>query len=109
IPYTAGVAEDVLAGKVAIVPVGDVAAAEAPALARRLAAEGATVVLVAGPDALTRSGRLASQIEAAGDGRPAVFALDPSDPAGQADDADPAGPLVEFLAELFGPAERGAK
>lgn len=58
------------------------------AVARRLAAEGMTVVLVAsGGDVAV--GRLAAAIEAEGAGRPAVFV---------ADDLDS---LVEFLAELF--------
>ena len=73
------------------------------ALARRLAADGAAVVLVAGPDApaVERAGRLAAEVEASGTGRPAVFVLDPTDPT------DPTGPtgldgLVAFVAELFG-------
>jgi NAD(P)-dependent dehydrogenase (short-subunit alcohol dehydrogenase family) len=95
------VAKETLAGKVVIVPVGGAAGEQAPALARRLAAEGATVVLVAASDALDRSGHLAAEIEAAGRGRPSIFALDPADPA------DPADPLIEFLAELFGTGPAG--
>lgn len=91
----------------------------APAVARRLAAEGATVVLVAtGPEA-AEAGRLAAEIEAAGSGRPAVFVGD--GPVHGADVAPGAGPvpgagpgasgrgggdgldgLVEMLTELFG-------
>jgi NAD(P)-dependent dehydrogenase (short-subunit alcohol dehydrogenase family) len=90
-----------LAGKVVVVPMGGAAVEQAPALARRLAAEGATVVFVAAPDALERCGRFASEIQAAAGGRPAVFALD------SADDTDPAGPLLEFLVELFGKGPSG--
>jgi NAD(P)-dependent dehydrogenase (short-subunit alcohol dehydrogenase family) len=94
------VAKGLLAGRVAIVPLGDAAADHAPALARRLATEGATVVLVAGADALDRSGRVASDIETAGEGRAAVFALDPADPACL-------DRLVELVAELFGKGAGG--
>ncbi|MGH9226755.1 MAG: hypothetical protein ACRD2W_23875 [Acidimicrobiales bacterium] len=79
-----------LEGKVAVVPVGEVAAA----VARRLAAEGAIVVLVAGDAESARAGALAAEIQQGGSGRPAVFACD---------DADLDG-LVEFLTELFRPA-----
>lgn len=81
-----------LSGKTAIVPV---AAPSQEALALRLAAEGATVVLVAGPDGLAGAGRLAAAIEEAGAGRAAVFALDATDP-------DHLDGLVELVAELFG-------
>ncbi len=89
-----------LAGKVVIVPVGDGSADLASAglasagLAPRLAAEGATVVLVASGDALEEAGRLASHIQSQAAGRPAVFALEPDDP-GTLDALD------EFVAELF--------
>ena len=73
-----------LEGKVAVVPLGD----QAEAVARRLAAEGMTVVLVGDGPA---PGALATSIESAGSGRPAVFA---------GDDLDG---LVEFLTELFRP------
>ena len=74
-----------LAGKVVVVP------AELAALAARMAARGATVVLV-GPDA-GPLGRIAGEIEAAGAGRPAVFVSD-----GTAESLDA---LATFLAELF--------
>jgi short-subunit dehydrogenase len=74
-----------LAGKVVVVPV------ELAELATRMAARGATVVLV-GPDA-GALGRLAGEIEAAGAGRPAVFVSDGS--AGSID------ALVAYLSELF--------
>ena len=75
-----------LQGRVVVVPVGD-----PEAVARRLAAEGATVVLV-GDGA--EAGLVAAEVERSavpGPGRPAVFA---------GDDLDG---LVEFLAELFRP------
>lgn len=74
-----------LAGKVVVVPV------ELADLARRMAALGATVVVV-GPDGDV-SGRLAGEIEAAGAGRPAVFVCDGS--AGSLD------ALAAFLSEMF--------
>ncbi|MGI8809262.1 MAG: hypothetical protein ACR2KK_15780 [Acidimicrobiales bacterium] len=77
-----------LAGKVVIVPVDWAGAA---GLATRMAAEGATVVLV-GPDG-DAAGRLASTLEARGAGRPAVYLTDGS-PEGL--DA-----LAAFVAELF--------
>jgi NAD(P)-dependent dehydrogenase (short-subunit alcohol dehydrogenase family) len=67
-----------------------VVAVDAPDLARRLAGEGATVVLVGAPD--DAAGALTRELEGS-PGRVAVFAGDPS--------AD-AGALVEFVAELFG-------
>lgn len=80
-----------LPGTVVVVPLGDLAGP----VVRRLAGEGATVVLVGdGPEA----GALAAQVEAArgaGAGRAAVFA-----------GADLDG-LVEFLSELFRPASSG--
>jgi NAD(P)-dependent dehydrogenase (short-subunit alcohol dehydrogenase family) len=77
-----------LAGKVVIVPVDWVGA---PGLATRMAAGGATVVLV-GPDG-EAAGRLAAALEAHGAGRPAVFLSDGS-PEGL--DA-----LAAFVSELF--------
>ena len=74
-----------LAGKVVVVPV------ELADLATRMAALGATVVLV-GPDA-GALGRLAGEIEAAGAGRPAVFVSD-----GTAESIDALG---AFVSELF--------
>jgi NAD(P)-dependent dehydrogenase (short-subunit alcohol dehydrogenase family) len=82
-----------LTGKVAIVPVSGHEPLEP--LARRLAGEGAAVVLLAGPEGLAAAGRFAAVIEAAGTGRAAVFVLDPARP----DDLDG---LVELVAELFG-------
>lgn len=74
-----------LAGKVVVVPV------ELAELATRMAAIGATVVLVgAGAGAL---GRLAGEIETAGAGRPAVFVSD-----GTAEGFDA---LAAFVSELF--------
>lgn len=74
-----------LTGKVVVVP------AELAALATRMAARGATVVLVGRDgDAL---GRVAGAIEAAGAGRPAVFVSD-----GSPDSHDA---LAAFLSELF--------
>lgn len=77
-----------LAGKVVVVPV-DWAGAEG--LALRLAAGGATVVLV-GPDGAA-AGRLAATIEGAGAGRPAVFVADGSPASLDA--------LNAFVSELF--------
>ena len=77
-----------LAGKVVIVPVGWVGAS---GLASRMAARGATVVLV-GPDG-EAAGRLAAALETGGRGRPAVFVTDGS-PEGL--DA-----LAAFASELF--------
>ena len=74
-----------LAGKVVVVPV------ELADLATRMAALGATVVLV-GPDGAAL-GRLAGTLEAAGAGRPAVFVSD-----GTAESLDA---LAAFLSELF--------
>jgi hypothetical protein len=74
-----------LAGRVVVVPV------EWAGLATRMAARGATVVLV-GPDA-GALGRLAATIEAAGAGRPAVFVADGSDESLDA--------LAAFVSELF--------
>lgn len=74
-----------LAGKVVVVP------AELAELATRMAARGATVVLV-GPDA-GPLGRIAGEIEAAGAGRPAVFVSD-----GTAESLDA---LATYLSELF--------
>lgn len=74
-----------LTGKVVVVPV------ELAELATRMAALGATVVLV-GPDAAPL-GRLAGEIEAAGAGRPAVFVSE-----GSAASLDA---LAGFLSELF--------
>jgi len=72
-----------LAGAVAIVSV------DTPELARRLAADGATVVLVGA--ATEQAGSLAAELEG-GPGRVAVF---DGDAGGDAD------ALVEFVAELF--------
>ena len=72
-----------MAGTVAVVAV------DAPELARRLAAEGATVVLVG--DAVEETGRLVAELEE-GPGRVAVFSGDA--------DAE-ADALAEFVAELF--------
>lgn len=75
-----------LSGKVVVVPV-DWAGAEE--LARRMAAGGATVVLV-GPDA-EAAGRLAATLGPPG--RPAVFVAD-----GSAESLDA---LAAFVAEMF--------
>ena len=75
-----------LNGKVVIVPLG----VDGPALARRLAAGGATVLLVAGEAEAEEAGRLAAELGQAG--RTAVFL------AGPRDDLDP---LVEYVEELF--------
>ena len=74
-----------LTGKVVVVAV------ELADLATRMAALGATVVVV-GPDA-GALGRLAGEIEAAGAGRPAVFVSD-----GTAGSVDALG---AFVSELF--------
>lgn len=63
-----------------------------PELARRLAAEGATVVLV-GDDA-EHAGRLLSEIESGGAGRGAFF-QEGGEPVRELD------ALVEFVAEQF--------
>ena len=80
-----------LAGKVVVVPVDWAGAA---GLATRMAAWGATVVLV-GPDGDV-AGRLAAALEEGDGGRPAVFVADAS-PEGV--DA-----LAAFVSELFRPA-----
>ena len=67
-----------------------VVSVDAPELARRLAADGATVVLVG--EATERAGALVAELEAGGAGRVAVFAGDP--------DVE-AEALAEFVAELF--------
>ncbi len=77
-----------LAGKVVVVPVEWAAAA---GLATRMAAAGATVVLV-GPDG-EAGGRLAASLEAEGSGRPAVFVTDGTPESFDA--------LANFLSELF--------
>ena len=77
-----------LSGKVVVVPVEWTGA---PELAGRMAAQGATVVLV-GPDG-EAAGRLAAELEAAGQGRPGVFVTDGS--AGSYD------ALVGYITELF--------
>jgi NAD(P)-dependent dehydrogenase (short-subunit alcohol dehydrogenase family) len=75
-----------LAGKLVIVPLG----VDVPALARRLAASGATVLLVAGQAEADEAGRLAADL-AAGPGRAAVFLTVDND----------LDPLVEYVEELF--------
>ena len=80
-----------LAGKVVVVPVEWAGAA---GLATRMAAGGATVVLV-GPDG-EAVGRLAASLEAGGAGRPALFVTD-----GSPDSLDA---LANFLSELFRPS-----
>lgn len=78
-----------LSGKVVVVPVEW---AGARALATRLGAAGATVVLV-GPDG-DAGGRLAAAVEAGGGaGRPAVFVADGSEAGADA--------LAAFVSELF--------
>ena len=77
-----------LSGKVAVVPVEWTGA---PGLATRLAAAGATVVLV-GPDG-DAAGRLAATLEVGGAGRPAVFVTDGTPASLDA--------LAAFLSELF--------
>ncbi|MFN2504344.1 MAG: hypothetical protein ABR540_08950 [Acidimicrobiales bacterium] len=89
---------DALAGKVAVVPLGAGAGGAgatttAEAVARRLAAEGASVVLVAGGDD-PAAGRLAAELQAIPGARAAVFTLTGEEPG----DLDA---LVELLAELF--------
>ena len=74
-----------LAGKVVVVP------GELAELATRLAARGATVVLV-GADG-SALGETAKTIEAAGAGRPAVFVGDGSPESLDA--------LADFVSELF--------
>ncbi|HJP65089.1 MAG TPA: hypothetical protein VKA30_02160, partial [Actinomycetota bacterium] len=64
-------------------------------------------VLVAAPDGLAAAGRLAAELEAAGAGRPVVFALDPADPTHPAEPAQAGQPdsldgLVDMVAELLG-------
>ncbi|MDQ3980685.1 MAG: hypothetical protein M3314_14230 [Actinomycetota bacterium] len=78
-----------LANKAVVVPVG-LAAAQATAVARRLAAEGAAIVLVTGEDDV-EAGRVAADLAPA---RTAVFVLTSQ----EAPDLDA---LVELLAELF--------
>ncbi len=75
-----------LAGKLVIVPLG----VDVPALARRLAAGGATVLLVAGDAEAEEAGRVAADLEA-GPGRGAVFVTAGGD----------FEPLVEYVEELF--------
>lgn len=84
-----------LHGRVAVVAV------EQEVLARKLAAAGATVVLV-GTDG-DRAGRLLAAIEAGGSGRGAWFALD-----GPAEATADVEALAAFVAEQFrpGPDER---
>ncbi len=77
-----------LAGKVVIVPVEWAGAA---GLATRMAAAGATVVLV-GPDG-EAAGRMAATLEAGGSGRPAVFVTD--------DSTEGLDALAAFVSELF--------
>lgn len=74
-----------LTGRVVVVPV------EWAELATRMAARGATVVLV-GPDA-GALGRLAGTIEAAGTGRQAAFVVDGTPESFDA--------LAAFVSELF--------
>ncbi len=80
-----------LSGKVVVVPVEWAGGAR---LATRMAAEGATVVLV-GTDG-DAAGRLAADLEAGGAGRPAVFVTD-----GTQESLDA---LASFLSELFRPS-----
>jgi NAD(P)-dependent dehydrogenase (short-subunit alcohol dehydrogenase family) len=82
-------AERPLAGRVAVVPVGDSTSPSGRDLAERLATAGATVVLVTEEGGSDAAGRLAADIEASGAGRAAVF-------TGSDLDA-----LVELLGELF--------
>lgn len=81
-----------LTGKVAIVPVGG-AGEGAADLARRLAVEGASVVLVAG-EGDPSAGRLAADVQAVPGARAAVFTLT-GELGGDLD------ALVELLGELF--------
>ena len=83
-----------LLGKVVVVPV-EWAGAES--LATRMAAEGATVVLVAVDG--EAAGRLAAKLESSGAGRPAIFLAD-----GSAESLDT---LAAFLSELFRSSETG--
>ena len=78
-----------LANKAVVVPVG-LAAAQAAAVARRLAAEGAAIVLVTEEDD-AEAGRLAADFAPA---RTAVFVL-------TSDEVPDLDALVELLAELF--------
>jgi NAD(P)-dependent dehydrogenase (short-subunit alcohol dehydrogenase family) len=82
----------VLANKAVVVPVG-LSADQTASVARRLAAEGAAVVLVAGQEH-PEAGRLAAELAARAPARSAVFVLTGDDTA----DLDA---LVELLAELF--------
>jgi len=88
-----------LNGKVVIVPLG----VDGPALARRLAAGGATVLVVAGEAEAEGAGRLAAEIEAAGAGGGGPAGLRGQNAvavfvAGPGDGLDP---LVDYVAELF--------
>ena len=78
-----------LANKAVVVPVG-LPAAQTAAIARRLAAEGAAVVLVAAEDD-RQAGRLAADLAPA---RTAVFVL-------TAEDSTDLDALVELVGELF--------
>ncbi len=77
-----------LSGKVVVVAVEWDGA---PELAARMAARGATVVLV-GPDG-EAVGRLAAEIEAGGSGRPGIFLTDGSPESYDA--------LAGYLSELY--------
>lgn len=88
--YRGPVSAPDLRGKVAVVAV------EHDELARRLAAAGATVVIV-GDDG-DRAGRVLADIESDGRGRGAYFA---TGEGGRSDDQMDA--LVEFVAEQFRP------
>jgi NAD(P)-dependent dehydrogenase (short-subunit alcohol dehydrogenase family) len=81
-----------LTSRVVVVPIG----ADGGIVARRLAAEGATVVIVASDDEAEGAGRLAGDIETGGGGRPAVFTT-----AGHSDDPADLDALVEYLGEMF--------
>lgn len=84
-----------LTGKVAVVATGAGPAPEA--VARRLAAEGAAVVLVAEAgeeEVVAGAARLAGELQDTGSGRTAVFTLTGT----EATDLDA---LIEFLGELF--------
>ena len=78
-----------LANKVVVVPVG-LSADQAAGVARRMAGEGAAVVLLA-PEDDTKTGRLAADLAPA---RTAVMVL-------TGDEAADLDALVELLAELF--------
>ncbi len=78
-----------LANKVVVLPVG-LSPAQTTAVARRLAAEGAAVVLVASEET-AETGRLATELAPA---RTAVYLL-------TGDDGAALDSLVELLAELF--------